>query len=99
MIDLIVFRGLGERDGGEIFDPLLSDTAPALQRGKFEIDFNTPKILHQLEVAYLPTLRLGDEVSISDPRVSEVFFGAVKEFSHVREGVTVYTAVSVEVAQ
>ena len=43
MIDLYVYRGLGEREGNEIFEPLLSEAAPALQRGKFEIDFSTPK--------------------------------------------------------
>ncbi len=99
MIDLFVYRGLGERDGGEIFDPLLSDVAPALQRGKFEIDFNTPKIDHSLEVEYTPALRPGDEVSVRNSRTNEVIFGVVKEFSHVRNGVSVYTTLSIEVAQ
>ncbi len=99
MIDLFVYRGLGERDGGEIFDPLLSEVAPALQRGKFEIDFNTPKVEHSLEVAYSPALRPGDEVSVRDSRTNEVVFGVVKDFSHVRDGVVVYTTLSIEVAQ
>lgn len=99
MIDLFVYRGMGERDGGEIFDPLLSDVAPALQRGKFEIDFNTPKVEHTLEVEYTPTLRPGDEVSVRDSRTNNVIFGVVKEFSHVRDGATVFTTLSIEVAQ
>lgn len=99
MIDLFVYRGLGERDGGEIFDPLLSEVAPALQRGKFEIDFNTPKIEYSLEVEYTPSLRLGDEVSVRESRTNMVVFGVVKEFSHVRHNTIVYTSLTLEVAQ
>ncbi len=99
MIDLYVYRGLGELEGSEIFEPLLSDTAAALQRGKFEIDFNTPKIEYRLEVAYDATIRAGDEVSVQDPPTGRVMFGVVKSFSHVRDGVTVYTSVTLEVPQ
>ncbi len=99
MIDLIVYRGLGEREGAEIFEPLLSAVAPALQRGKFEIDFNTPKVEYRVEVAYEETLSMGDEVSIQDPPTGRVMFGMVKNFSHVRDGVQVYTSLIVETAQ
>lgn len=99
MIDLIVFRGLGEREGQEIFEPLLSDVAPAVQRGKYEIDFATPKTVFRVEVAYAPTLRLGDEAVLHDPFTGDVTFCVVREFSHVREGVTLFTNISVEAAQ
>lgn len=99
MIDLIVYRGLGEREGAEIFEPLLSSVAPALQRGKFEIDFNTPKVEYRIEVAYEETIGVGDEVSIQDPPTGRVVFGMVQSFSHVRDGVQVYTSVVVEAPQ
>lgn len=99
MIDLVVLRGTGARYGGEIFEPLLSEVAPALQRGKYEIDFNTPKVVHSLTVEYSPALAVGDEASIHDDRSGTTFFGIVREFSHVRDGVAVYSSVVVEVAQ
>lgn len=99
MIDLIVFRGAGTRYGGEIFEPLLSEVAPAVQRGKYEIDFSTPKVTHRLDVEYTPALAVGDEASIRDDRTDTTFFGLVREFSHVRSGVVVYSSVVVEVAQ
>lgn len=99
MIDLYVYRGLGAREGNEIFEPLLSEVAPALQRGKFEIDFSTPKIEYRIDVVYTESLRPGDEVSIQDPPTGRVMFGVVKSFSHVRDGVTVFTSAVVEAPQ
>lgn len=99
MIDLIVFRGSGDREGSEVFDPLLSSVQAALQRGKFEIDFNTPKIMQTLEVQYDTTVRQGSEVSIADSRTGEVVYGVVKDFSHVVDGPVVYTKVDIEVPQ
>lgn len=99
MIDIVAFRGLGDKDGGEIFDPLLSALAPALQRGKYEIDFNTPKIPTSMEIEYTPSMRHGDQVTAIDSRTNEVVHGVVKDFSHVIEGPVVFTKVSVEVPQ
>ena len=99
MIDLVVFRGQGSREGAEVFDPLLSDTQAAIQRGKFEIDFNTAKVIHTLEVAYAPEVRLGDVVSVRDSRTDAVVVGAVKEFSHVMHGVVMTTTMVLEEAQ
>ena len=99
MIDLFVFRGAGDKDGGEVFDPLLSGVAPALQRGKFEIDFNTPTILTSLEVAHNGALMPGQKVSVSDSRTGAVVYGVVKNFTHVAHGVTVFTKVDIEVPQ
>ena len=99
MIDLFVFRGAGDKDGGEIFNPLLSDVSAALQRGKFEIDFNTPTIQNSLEVVYSPGLRLGQQVSVSDSRTGMVIYGVVKSFSHVINGVTLFSKIDIEVPQ
>lgn len=99
MIDLYVFRGAGDRDGDEIFDPLLCDIAPALQRGKYEIDFNTPKIQQTMEVGYASAVRAGDQVSVSDSRTGEVIYGVLRDYSHVLDGPTVYTRISIEVPQ
>lgn len=99
MIDIIVLRGAGDREGGEIFEPLLSDIAPALQRGKFEIDVNTPKIRTSMEIEYTPSLSQGDQVSAVDSRTGEVVVGVVSELSHVIDGPVIYTKTVVEVPQ
>lgn len=98
MIDIVVVRDSGSRDGGDIFDVMLSEVAPALQRGRFEIDFNTPKVVHSIEVAYTPGLSVGDEVSLVDT-YGAALYGVVKEYTHVREGVVLRTTVVVEVPQ
>lgn len=99
MIDLIVFRFAGDKEGEEIFDPLLSDVVAALQRGKFEIDFNTPKIPTSMEIEYTPSMRCGNQVAAVDSRTGEVVYGVVKDFSHVVDGPTIYTKVNMEVPQ
>lgn len=99
MTDIVVFRGLGSREGAEVFDPLLSSTQAAVQRGKYEIDFNTAKVVHNIEAAYMPSIKLGDVVTVRDSRTDAVVAGVVREFSHVMHGVVMTTSVVLEEAQ
>lgn len=99
MIDLIVFRFAGDKEGEEIFDPLLSDVSAAIQRGKFEIDFNTPTIPTALEIEYTATMRQGNQIAAIDSRTGGVVYGVVKDFSHVIDGPVIFTRVNMEVPQ
>lgn len=100
MIDIIVFRFAGDKEGEEIFDPLLSDVVAAIQRGKFEIDFNTPTIPTAMEIEYTPSMRPGNQVAAIDSRTGEVVYGVVKDFSHVATPeAVIYTKVNMEVPQ
>jgi len=97
VIDILVIRGAGDTDGGEVFDPLLSSVEAAVQRGRFEIDSSTPIRSTEVECVYTPTLEIGKVVTVLDITTGQEVRGVVKQFSHVVEGVAVYTSLSLEV--
>lgn len=96
MIDLIVVRGDGDRDGGEIFDPLLSSTEVAIARGTQQINASTPVNTVTLQSIFRTGVRVGQLVEVLDAMQGETWRGIVMGLSHVVEGPTIYTQLEIE---
>lgn len=95
-IDVYAIRGDGDRDGGEIFDPLLSDTMAALGRAAQEINSNTPVVPISLDVVYRFSIRRGQLVEVNDSFSGKSWRGTVLSVNHVVDGPTVYSKLQVE---
>jgi len=67
MVDIVVFRDLGDRQGDDIVDPLVTEIFVGLSRGRAELDqraSNKSDIRYQ--TVYRSNVRLGDLIEISD---------------------------------
>lgn len=96
MTDIIVYRGAGDKEGEEIFDVLLSEVAPALRRGSYEIDKVSPREIVDSEVVYLPQIRRGMLLEIVNTDTGASDRGVVSSFMHAVVGPTVFTRVQME---
>ena len=96
MVDLVVVRGDGDRDGGEIFDPLLSATEVAIARGTQEINAATPVNTVTLQTVYRAGVRQGQLVEVLDAMQGETWRGIIMGIHHVVEGPAVYTQLEIE---
>jgi len=96
MIDLIVVRGAGDRDGGEIFDPLLSATEVAIARGTQEINASTPVNTVTLQTVFRTGVRRGQLVEVLDAMQGETWRGIIMGINHVVEGPSAYTELEIE---
>lgn len=95
-VDLIVVRGEGDRDGGEILDPLMATTAVALARGAQEVNASTPVNNVTLRTTFRPGVRLGQTVEVLDEMQGETWRGIIMGVSNVVEGPVVYTQLDIE---
>lgn len=96
MIDLIVVRGLGETDGGEVTSPLLCAIEPALARGRQEIEKNTPARSVRLKTVFRTGVRKGQIVEVADTLQGPVWRGTIMGLSHVVEGEVTYSVLDIE---
>lgn len=96
-VQIEVYRGAGDRPGGEIHEELLGESLPAaLARGLAELDANaTPWERVELEMAYRPDLAMGAIVSVIDPVQGESWRGKITALSHSSDGLEVITRASV----
>jgi len=97
VIDILTIRGPGDADGGEVFDPLLSSVEAAVQRGRYEIDQSAPIQNVNLDCVYTPTLQVGSVIEALDITTGLAVRGIIKSFTHVVDGVVVFTSISLEV--
>lgn len=96
MIDIIVIRGTGSIDGGEITSPLLSSVEPALERGRQEIEKHATTRRVNLRTIFRPGVRKGQIVEVADTLQGPVWRGTIMGISHVVEGETTYTTLDIE---
>lgn len=96
MIDIIVIRGQGAVDGGEITSPLLSSVEPAIARGRQEIEKHARARRVSLKTTFRSGVRKGQIVEVADSLQGPVWRGVIMGLSHVVEGTEVYTMLDVE---
>lgn len=96
MIDLIVIRGQGDVDGGEISDPLLCSVEPALARGRQEIEKRARARRVRLRTVYRAGVLKGQIAEVHDSLQGVVWAGPIMGVSHVVEGVETYTVLDIE---
>lgn len=98
-VSIEVYRGAGDRPGGEIVEPLLGNsTAAALSRGRAELDASAhPRMTTQLElVAPRLDLRLGDLIAVSDPAQGREWRGKIVGIQHASAPGTAPTTLTLE---
>lgn len=96
MIDIIVIRGEGKIDGGEVVSPLLTDLVPATDRGRQEIEKHTTARRVTLKTVFRPGVMKGDIVEVADSLQGPVWRGPIMGLSHVAEDGLTYSLLTVE---
>ena len=78
MTDIVVIRGLGDREGDDVFDILLSTEPAALSRGRALLDARAAaQVERRLTIPYTPNVELGQTVLYSDSVLGEVFVSKI----------------------
>ena len=95
-VDVIAIRGLGDKEGEEILDPLLSTVTAALARAAQAINAATPIEPVTLETTYRAGWALGQSVEVSDSLTGDKWRGQIISLSNVFNGPTLYTRLSIE---
>jgi hypothetical protein len=83
MTDVTVIRGDGHRAGQDINSPILCADAPAIARGRTEIDLSTPAADITIEARFQPEAMPGQTIDIyptGEPRWRGVITG-VRHYS------------------
>jgi hypothetical protein len=96
-----VKRGAGDRDGGEIMEPLLGDSLPAaLARGRAALDQTACAFDRvSLSLDYAPGLYVGHRVQVADPDMGETWQGMIVGVAHAFDGQSSETQLEVERAR
>jgi len=95
-LDLIVVRDLGDRDGGEVFDPLLTTVAVALGKGAQLINSYTPVNVVTLKTVFRSGVRKGQLCEVMDAMQGITWRGIIMGVNHVIEGPSTYTQLEIE---
>lgn len=77
MVDIVVIRGEGDKDGGLIESPLINTVEVALVCGRNAVDSNSKSRTVTVLAIHRPGMRLGNIVEIHDSLVGEVWRGKV----------------------
>lgn len=86
MTDLVVVRFLGDKEGDDIIDELLSTDAAALSRGRAELDFqSTAQVQRSLEIPYEAGLSNGQMVEVTDELQGETYYGKITGLDYRNE--------------
>lgn len=82
-MDILCIRGMGDHPGEDIVEPLLSEIAPALSRGRAELDQGTLSDQQELTVI-LHDYRLGSLMEVDDSELG-LWKGKIIGVSHHAE--------------
>jgi hypothetical protein len=83
MTDIIVIRGLGDKEGEDIVDLLLSTDAAALSRGQAELDLRASAVVERrIEIPYTSGLLNGQTVQIQDALQGVTYIGKITSIDH-----------------
>lgn len=83
MVDIVVIRGLGDRPGDDIFEPILASEAAALMRGAAEMNTRSVnKSDKSVSVPFQTGLKPGLLVRVIDALQGEVYTGKVTTIQH-----------------
>lgn len=100
-LSIEVKRNGGDRDGGEILEPLLGESLPAaIARGRAELDATACAFDRvSLVLDYRPDLYVGHRVQVSDPDMGETWQGAIVGIAHVFDGERLETRLEIDRAR
>lgn len=87
MTDIVVIRGLGDREGEDIVEALLSEDSAALSRGRAELDQQaTAKVERTIEIPYETGVEMGQLVEVADSLSGAVYRGKVIDIKSTLQG-------------
>lgn len=81
-VDIIVVRGLGDKRGPDIVDPLLTSVPLAINRGTTEIQDKEPGTTVQLTTKYRTGVLKGSIVEVLDSLHNKVWRGKIVAIAH-----------------
>jgi hypothetical protein len=90
---LIVKRGLGDLQGPDIVEAMLSTTGAKLARGRQEIDEFSSSLSVTLEILHTVGLIPGLYVEVQDPIQGPNWVGKIESVQHARNGPIALTTV------
>lgn len=96
MIDIIVQRGLGDKPGPDISDPLLSTVPAAIARGTYEIDSAISVYIVSQRSGFRVGVKLGELVEIHDALQGISWRGRIVGITHASRGATLWTDIDIE---
>lgn len=97
MVDIVVIRGAGDKQGDDIVDALLSTTAAAINRGRNELDRrSTGKDSLTYTVIFRTGLLLGQLVEVDDILLGASFRAKVTGIRHVINQTSATTQLTLE---
>ena len=83
MTDLVVVRFLGDKEGDDIVDELLSTDAAALSRGRAELDLrSTAQVDRTVRVPYEIGIELGQTVEVTDELQGQTYIGKIETIDY-----------------
>lgn len=95
-IDIVVQRGLGDRQGPDIAEPLITTIPAAIARGTYEINASTSVDVVSLRTSYRASVELGHLVEVHDALQGKTWRGKVVDISHNIQRTQVWTQLSIE---
>ena len=96
MIDIVVQRGLGDKPGPDIVDPLLSTIPAALARGTHEINASTSVDVVTLRTVYRPNVSTGGFCEVHDALQGVSWRGRIVGLTTNIAGTQVWTQLNLE---
>ena len=97
MVDIIVQRDGGTKQGQDIVNALISTVAVAQNRGRNELDqFSTPKTPVELTTVYRSGVLLGQLAEVAEGIRAEIYRGKIIRIRHTISGDKATTAISVQ---
>lgn len=83
MVDIVVVRGSGARQGEDVVDPLIATNEVAVIRGRAELDtYASGQQPVTLTVVYRPNIRVGQLVEVHDSLQGRSYRGKVVGVSY-----------------
>lgn len=95
-IDIFVVRGAGDKRGPDIQDPMLTELAVAMARGRVEIDRATPSRSVQISANFKPGRKTGQLIEVADALQGKVWRGKITSLDNAIEGTKLVSRLTVE---
>ena len=96
MIDLFVQRGIGDKRGEDVVDPLITSIPVAIQRGRNELDAQSSGLQDvTVDTVYRDGVRLGQVAKFYDSQTGLEWVGKITGITHRKSGVELVTTLQV----
>ncbi|GMQ92473.1 MAG: hypothetical protein BMS9Abin11_1804 [Gammaproteobacteria bacterium] len=95
MIDILVIRDAGNRQGDDVVDPMITSIPVALDRGRFEINEASGMRQTTLETVYRNDVEMGQIVEVHDSLQGKSWRGKISSITHTSSGAELITKLNI----